>query len=75
MFPIWDVLFKTYIVPEDNRDVKFGIHERDAKDLDGVLKLYWVPFRDAFRLVWPRKRTVMAEQGKEDAGPIDGQDN
>lgn len=25
--PIWDVIFKTYHMPEDNRDVKFGIGE------------------------------------------------
>lgn len=51
MFPIWDVIFGTYTMPENNRDIKFGVHEDDARDLDSVLKLYWVPFRDAFRVL------------------------
>ncbi len=50
MFPLWDVIFGTYLMPDDNRDVKFGVTEGDGEDLDGVLKLYWVPFRDAYRL-------------------------
>ncbi|MBF9049028.1 hypothetical protein GTA62_03700 [Roseobacter sp. HKCCD9010] len=49
MFPVWDVIFRTYHMPEDNRDVVFGIDE-DAKDLSSCLRLYWVPFRDAYRL-------------------------
>lgn len=54
MFPVWDWIFGTYVMPENNRDVKFGITEEDARDLDGVLKLYWVPFRDAFRILRPQ---------------------
>lgn len=50
MFPVWDVLFGTYTMPEDNRDVKFGVPEEQGRDLDSVWRLYWVPFRDAYRL-------------------------
>jgi sterol desaturase/sphingolipid hydroxylase (fatty acid hydroxylase superfamily) len=51
MFPIWDVIFKTYHLPEDNRDVKFGIPDYDSgKELTSCLRLYFVPFRDAYRL-------------------------
>ncbi len=51
MFPIWDVIFRTYHMPEDNRDVKFGIGEGNADELNSCLRLYWVPFRDAYRVV------------------------
>ena len=54
VFPIWDVIFKTYIVPEDNRDVKFGLGNDQAKELTSCMKLYYIPVRDAFRLF--RKR-------------------
>ncbi|MEM9319684.1 MAG: sterol desaturase family protein [Pseudomonadota bacterium] len=56
MFPLWDVVFGTYTMPDDNRDVKFGVPEHDGRDLDSVWRLYWVPFRDAYRLFARKKR-------------------
>lgn len=50
MFPIWDVIFKTYHMPEDNSDVKFGIGKENKGDLTSCPRLYWVPFRDAYRV-------------------------
>ena len=67
MFPVWDIIFGTYIMPEDNRDVKFGVPEEEGRDLDGVLKLYWVPFRDAFRLFVPKKAPSGSEVEAQDA--------
>jgi sterol desaturase/sphingolipid hydroxylase (fatty acid hydroxylase superfamily) len=49
MFPIWDVIFRTYHMPEDNRDVRFGTVE-DTSEMNTCLRLYWIPFRDAWRL-------------------------
>jgi sterol desaturase/sphingolipid hydroxylase (fatty acid hydroxylase superfamily) len=49
MFPIWDVIFRTYHMPEDNRDVRFGTVE-DTSEMNSCLRLYWIPFRDAWRL-------------------------
>lgn len=50
MFPIWDVIFGTYHMPDDNRDVKFGVTEGDGgEELNSVLRLYWVPFRHAWK--------------------------
>ncbi|MEL6101975.1 MAG: sterol desaturase family protein [Pseudomonadota bacterium] len=57
MFPFWDVIFKTYHMPKDNRDVKFGVPEYDGKDLDSCINLYLVPFRDAYRLLRKPKMT------------------
>jgi sterol desaturase/sphingolipid hydroxylase (fatty acid hydroxylase superfamily) len=51
MFPVWDVIFGTYEMPEDNQKVKFGVTTGDDADLDSVFRLYWVPFRDAYRVV------------------------
>ena len=56
MFPLWDVFFGTYHMPKDNRDVEFGVTEGDDRDLDSVFRLYWVPFRDAFRVLRGRKK-------------------
>ena len=55
MLPIWDVLFKTYEMPEDNRDVEFGIVE-DSSDLNSCLNLYLIPFRDAYRVLKSGKK-------------------
>ena len=50
MFPMWDLLFKTYVMPEDNRDVEFGIVE-DSSALNSCVNLYVIPFRDAYRVL------------------------
>lgn len=51
MFPVWDVTFRTYHMPEDNHDAKFGIGEGNAEELNTCSRLYWVPVRDAFRVM------------------------
>lgn len=64
MFPIWDVIFKTYHMPEDNRDVKFGIGEGNAEELTSCTRLYWVPFRDAYRVVQAQIKGVAFNMSK-----------
>lgn len=55
-FPIWDVIFGCYIMPDDNRDVKYGVTEKDrGHELNSCVRLYALPFRDAWRL-FTRKR-------------------
>ena len=51
LVPVWDVIFKTYCMPADNRDVKFGIGEGKAAELTTCLRLYLIPFRDAWRII------------------------
>lgn len=59
MFPFWDVLFGTYVMPDDNRDVKFGVTDKDkGQELNTCLKLYFLPFRDAWRLFQRKRRPV-----------------
>ncbi|TMV10226.1 sterol desaturase family protein [Ruegeria sediminis] len=63
MFPVWDVLFGTYAMPEDNRDVKFGVTEKDrGHELNSCLKLYFVPVKDAMRVLTNRKRADSKER-------------
>jgi len=64
MFPVWDVIFGTYTLPADNRDVIFGVPEKDGRDLDTVLKLYWVPFRDAYRILAPKRNQAPLKSGQ-----------
>lgn len=49
MFPIWDVLFKTYHMPDDDRDVKFGLYGVEETEYTSVWKIYTLPFRDLWR--------------------------
>lgn len=49
MFPVWDVLFGTYEMPETNKDVKFGVFGMEENDMDSCAKLYFMPFKKAFR--------------------------
>ena len=64
MLPIWDVIFNTYEMPEDNRDVKFGIGDGNAEELDTCWRLYWVPFRDAFRVLQAQAKGVAFNMSK-----------
>jgi hypothetical protein len=39
-------------MPQDNRDIKFGVTEKDrGGELSSCLRLYFLPFRDAWRLL------------------------
>ncbi len=64
MFPIWDVIFRTYEMPDDNRDVKFGIGDGNADELTSCTRLYWVPFRDAFRVFDAQRKGVRFNMSK-----------
>ncbi|WP_281995225.1 sterol desaturase family protein [Ruegeria faecimaris] len=68
MFPFWDVLFGTYIMPEDNRDVKFGVTEKDkGHEMDTCMKLYFLPFRDAWRILNKKRRPTSYQAPDADA--------
>ncbi|WP_342076672.1 sterol desaturase family protein [Yoonia sp. SS1-5] len=49
LFPLWDVLFKTYHMPQDNRDVKFGIYGMEDTEYTSISRLYFLPFRNIYR--------------------------
>lgn len=61
VFPVWDVIFGTYVMPKDNRDVEFGI-VADASELNSCINLYLIPFRDAYRVIMePKDRKDVAK--------------
>jgi len=61
IFPVWDVLFGTYIMPDDNRDVKFGVAGMKSMEMDSCWKLYWIPFRKAGRRLTKPKKAVRSK--------------
>lgn len=67
MFPFWDVLFGTYVMPEDNKDVKFGVTEKDrGKELNTCMKLYFIPFKDAWRVLRSPKKPAKPPQADDE---------
>ena len=61
MFPLWDVLFRTYHLPDTDKDVKFGISETYESEFNSCLQLYFVPFRNAYSLV---RRSLRRKQAR-----------
>lgn len=53
-FPIWDLIFGTYCVPETNKDVRFGLSENQESEYQSCLDLYIVPIKSAFLYLFPR---------------------
>lgn len=50
VFPLWDVLFRTYEMPETDKDVEFGIYGQQGEtEYSTCWRLYYLPFRNIFR--------------------------
>lgn len=72
IFPLWDAIFGTYLMPEDNRDVEFGITEGDDEGLDSILGLFLIPFRDAYRVLTGKRGITPTNTEPEKAlEPVD----
>jgi sterol desaturase/sphingolipid hydroxylase (fatty acid hydroxylase superfamily) len=54
IFPCWDVLFRTYHLPETNEDVQFGISADYVNEFKSCLGIYFIPFRNALNLIFNR---------------------
>src|SRR5262245_11413890 len=67
MFPVWDLIFGTFQVPQTNADVKFGLSDREEEEFTSCLGLYFVPFRNVVRLFVPEHRRML--QREEPAHP------
>ena len=46
VFPVWDVLFGTYRLPETNEDVRFGLADNDTREFRSCLGIYFIPFKN-----------------------------
>ncbi len=69
LFPLWDVLFRTYEMPEDNKDVKFGIYGVEESEYTSVWKLYFIPFRNIFNKIKTGKSLTVNEEPRQDKAP------
>ncbi len=56
VFALWDWLFGTLYVPRERERIRFGIAADEAAELDGPLRLYWVPLVRAAGRLRPRGR-------------------
>lgn len=54
IFPVWDVLFGTYHLPETNKDVRFGLAGSGGEDFKTCLGIYFVPFRNVLAGIFNR---------------------
>lgn len=48
VLPLWDVLFRTYHMPDDDRDIEFGLYGQDSSEYSSCWRLYYIPFRNIF---------------------------
>ena len=55
MFPVWDLMFGTFQMPETDADVKFGLSDREEEEFTSCVGLYVVPFRNIARRLLPRE--------------------
>ena len=67
IFPWWDAIFGTMAMPEDNRDVKFGISKDYVPEYSTVLQLYYVPILNVIKGLKKKDEdeTVATELEKE----------
>jgi sterol desaturase/sphingolipid hydroxylase (fatty acid hydroxylase superfamily) len=54
IFAFWDRLFGSLYVPKGFEKLEFGIGNNEERDFSSVVRLYVVPFRNAFRWLFKR---------------------
>ena len=69
IFPIWDVLFGTFCLPGDDRDVRFGLGTGEEREFRSCLGLYLLPFlKLARRYGFHRRGAALHSEFKPDRG-------
>ncbi len=58
IFPFWDVLFRTYQMPETNEDVRFGISKHYDNEYKSCLGIILIPFRNAYLLMSDKLKQI-----------------
>ncbi len=54
IFPFWDVLFRTYQMPETDKDVRFGLSMDHVNEYKSCLGIYLIPFKHASALIFKK---------------------
>ena len=62
MFPVWDVIFGTYVMPDDERDIRFGLGTSEEREYRSCLSLYFLPFVKTFRRLCRSRSPAHKEQ-------------
>ncbi len=52
---LWDWMFGTLVLSKSVREIRFGLVEKDEKQLNSFLKNLWYPFLGVTRIFFPRK--------------------
>ncbi len=60
MFPVWDVLFGTFHLPERGEGLMIGLGNAEEADYRTCLGLYFLPLRKAFRIAFGRSARAPA---------------
>ena len=69
MFPVWDLMFGTFQMPQTNADVKFGLGDREDEEFTSCLGLYLIPFRNVARLLSPQREGRKSGHREENLRP------
>ena len=62
MFPVWDVIFGTYVMPDDERDIRFGLGTSEEREYRSCLSLYFLPFVKTYRRLCGLRSPAHKEQ-------------
>jgi sterol desaturase/sphingolipid hydroxylase (fatty acid hydroxylase superfamily) len=56
MFATWDYIFGSLYIPREQENIEFGIGNGQEKEYSSVLRLYFLPFAKAYRLLRRRPK-------------------
>lgn len=66
MCPIWDVLFGTFCLPNDNSQVVFGLGDGREMEYRSCLSLYFLPVKNLFSDLLPSSRGEALEMASRE---------
>ena len=58
MFPIWDILFGTYYLPDEKEEMTFGIGDGSESMYRSYLSIYWLPFKHAYHRLFGAAKSM-----------------
>ncbi len=59
MFPVWDLIFGTFCLPDKEVELVFGIGDGTEAEYKSFASIYYLPFRN---LLWPRESQTDGER-------------